>query len=168
MYVEIGVTMTAINVKLKQTWLNREQCCLFLTSHKYTTLDLTPRPWDTSLPRSTKMTGVLTLRRRECSPVLLEFPDRGKKLPVRKATNCSLQSAGALGGNRVAGRVTEAKAMEFWRERGKKKRTHARFEFIVRLPVHPDYCECRHNRWLWKAQTDTWLGAFISPLGGNC
>lgn len=47
---------------------------------------------------------------------MLEFPDTGKKLPVLKATNCSLQSAGASGGNRVAGRVTEARATEFWRK----------------------------------------------------
>lgn len=77
------------------------------------------------------MTGVLTLRRREFSPVMLEFPDRGKRLPVLNATNCSLQSAGASGGNRVAGRVTEAKATEFWRE--KKHNTHVLFEFNVKI-----------------------------------
>lgn len=66
------------------------------------------------------MTGVLTLRLWECPTALLEFGNRGKKLPVRKATNCSLQSAAASGGNRVAGRVTEAKATAFWR----KKNTH--------------------------------------------
>lgn len=60
------------------------------------------------------MTGVFTLRLRVCSPLLLEFTDRGKKLPVRKATNCSLQSAVVSGANRVAGIVTEAKATEFW------------------------------------------------------
>lgn len=69
------------------------------------------------LPRPTKRTGVLTLRLRECSAVLFAFPDTGKKLPVRKATNCSLQSAVASGGNKVAGRVTEARATEFWREK---------------------------------------------------
>lgn len=67
-------------------------------------------------PRPTNRTGVLTLRRRACSPVLLEFPDRGKKLPVLYATNCSLQSAGVSGANRVSGRVTEAKATEFYQE----------------------------------------------------
>lgn len=72
---------------------------------------------EVSLPRPTKTTGVLTLRLRECSPVLLEFPDRGKKLPVRKATNCSLQSAVASGGSKVAGRVTDARAIEFWRRK---------------------------------------------------
>ena len=77
--------------------------------------------WEISSPRPTKMTGVLTLRRRESSPELLEFPESGKKLPVLKATNCSLQSAGASGGNRVAGRVTEARATEFWRKREKQK-----------------------------------------------
>ena len=56
------------------------------------------------------MTGVLTFRLRECSTVLLEFADGGKKLPFRKATNCSLQSPAASGGKRVAGRVTEARA----------------------------------------------------------
>lgn len=59
------------------------------------------------------MTGELTLRRRERSPVLFELPDRGKKMPLLKATNCSLQSAGASGGKRVGGRVTEAQALEF-------------------------------------------------------
>lgn len=47
--------------------------------------------------------------------MVLEFPVKGKKLPVRKATNCSLQSAAASEANRLAGRVTEAKATEFWR-----------------------------------------------------
>lgn len=66
------------------------------------------------------MTGVLTLRLRECSAVVFEFVERGKKLPVRKATNCSLQSDAASGGNRVAGRLTEAKATEFWRKKIKQ------------------------------------------------
>ena len=48
---------------------------------------------------------------------MLEFPVNGKKRPVRNATNWSLQSAGASGGKREAGRVTEARAMEFWRKR---------------------------------------------------
>lgn len=89
------------------------------------------------------MTGVLTQRLRECSPVLLEFPDRGKKLPVLNATNCSLQSAGASGGNRVAGRVTEARATEFCRG-GKTHKTHAYESYHV----HLDYRDCRYNRLL--------------------
>lgn len=120
------------------------------------------------------MTGVLTLRRRECSPVLLEFPDRGKKLPLLKATNCSLQSSGASGGNRVAGRVTEAKATEFWR--GKKKhKMHAHFEFNVKIYQYALITVNANTigywwhgmRW-WKPQADAWRGAHVSPLGGNC
>lgn len=63
--------------------------------------------------------------------MLLEFPDKGKKLPVLKATNCSLQSAGASGGNRVAGRVTEARATEFWRK--KPQEIHANVVFNVEI-----------------------------------
>lgn len=77
------------------------------------------------LPSPTKMTGVLTLRRREMSTrPLLEFPIKGKNLPVRNATNCSLQSAGASGGNREGGSETEAKAKEFYErkiQRNKKR-----------------------------------------------
>lgn len=81
------------------------------------------------------MTGVFTLRLRECSPLLLEFPDSGKKLPVLKTTNCSLQSAGASGGNRVAGRVTEARATEFWRKKGKQN-THVMSKSVFNIEIH--------------------------------
>lgn len=76
-------------------------------------------------------------RLRKCSPALLEFPDTGKKLPVLKATNWSLQSVVASGGNRVGGRVTDAKATEFWR----KKKKH-----ILRDVVFKDLYPCIHNQ----------------------
>lgn len=120
--------MVKVKKKQSKTWCNK-----LLNLRKQT-------DWDNSSPMPTKMTGVLTLRRRECSPVLLEFPDRGKRLPVLNATNCSLQSAGASGGNRLAGRVTEARATEFWR---KKRAKHT-----ISLPVCLDYCECRYNKLL--------------------
>lgn len=103
------------------------------------------------------MTGVLTLRRRECSPVLLEFPDRGKKLPVLKATNCSLQSAGALGGNRVAGRVTEARATEFCRKNNTRHIYVEIYQYTM-ITVNADPTN----------STDAGRGAHASPLGENC
>ena len=60
------------------------------------------------------MTGVLTLRLRAWSDRPLEFPTKGKNRPVRKATNCSLQSTGAVGGKRDEGRETDARAMAFY------------------------------------------------------
>lgn len=66
---------------------------------------------------------------------MLEFPERGKKRPVRKATNCSLQSAGASGGNREAGSVTEARAIEFWRETNQETHDNSVYNDEVQYSV---------------------------------
>lgn len=81
-----------------------------------------------SSPKPTKITGVLTLSCRERVLVLLEFPKIGKKLPLLKATTCSLQSAGTSGGKRVDGRVTEANATVFWEKMSSLQRKQVQME----------------------------------------
>lgn len=62
---------------------------------------------------------------------LLKFPIKGKNFPLRKATNCSLHSAGAFRGNRDGGRETDASATAFWLKSKGGTRIKSEFHYSI-------------------------------------